>query len=169
MHSRIYSFNLYLPYRIKSYRIAPYPIHLDSKVKLTAYLEAFHVDCEDPQFQDERRLLIDTLDGLEEPPMSLSGDEVDNASAPLSATASHDAQPSGANSLSSTAFSSTTTSSSSATIGYPPESADIMVDGDGNLKVTANNSSITNVQNTFVGQSSYCDLHTSVSENFDSY
>lgn len=38
-----------------------------NKVKLVAYLEGFHLDKTDPQFVDEKRLLIDTLQGLGNP------------------------------------------------------------------------------------------------------
>ena len=37
-----------------------------NRVKLIAYLEAFHLDSEDLQFHDEKRLLIETLHCLEE-------------------------------------------------------------------------------------------------------
>ena len=37
-----------------------------NRVKLIAYLESFHLDSEDLQFHDEKRLLIETLHGLEE-------------------------------------------------------------------------------------------------------
>ena len=35
-------------------------------MKLIAYLESFHLGSEDLQFHDEKRLLIETLHGLEE-------------------------------------------------------------------------------------------------------
>jgi hypothetical protein len=38
-----------------------------NKVKLVAYLEGFHLDKTEPQFVDEKRLLIDTLQGLSDP------------------------------------------------------------------------------------------------------
>jgi calcium binding protein 39 len=48
------------------------PIEISSvlyrnKAKLLAYLECFCTDSEDVQFQDERRLLIETLCTLEQP------------------------------------------------------------------------------------------------------
>jgi len=52
-----------------------------NRVKLIAYLESFHTENDDPQFVDEKRLLIDTLQQLSDPVEEEEADSNSNGGA----------------------------------------------------------------------------------------